>query len=198
MNIVFFIYSKTVNIDNYNIKDIPGTSGRLDVISRCILAAISRYNSLERNIQIWIFLERYGIFCFNSKFFDYDFFPKNEILFSDYFVDFLRKVHNNEDLKLKSSHPIRNSKMNLIEAINYFQESNYDIYILSEQGQEFFKILNILREKQNILFIIGSQEDGYIYSQELSTLKIPKISIGNQSYLASSVIRLLKLHLLAL
>ncbi|MFX1366665.1 MAG: hypothetical protein ACFFCE_02290 [Promethearchaeota archaeon] len=198
MNIVFFINSKTVNIDNYNIKDIPGTSGRLDVISRCILAALLRKDSFERNIQIWIFFDHYGTFFFNSKFFDYDFFPKNEILFSDYFVDFLRKFQINEDLHLNPLHAIRNSKMNLIEAVSYFQESNYDIYILSEQGRDFFKILGTIKEKKNILFIIGSQEDEYIYSKELSTLNIPKICIGKQSYLASSVIRLLKLYLLAL
>ncbi len=198
MNIVFFIYSKTVNIDNYNIKDIPGTSGRLDVISRCILAVLLRNKYFERYIQIWIFLDRYGTFFLNSKFFDFDFFPKNEILFTDYFVDFLQKLKSNNDLKLNPLNTIRNSTMNFKEALRYFQQLNYNIYILVEQGQDFFEILSNLKEKKSILFIIGSQEDEYIYSKELSTLKIPNISIGNQSYLASSVIRLLKLHLLAL
>ena len=76
MNIVIFINSKTVNINEYNIKDIPGTSGRLDVISRCILAALLRNNNFERNVQIWIFLDRYGTFFFSSEFFDYEVFPK--------------------------------------------------------------------------------------------------------------------------
>ena len=88
--------------------------------------------------------------------------------------------------------------MNIIEAINHFKQLNYNLYILYEQGQDFFNVSSRIQEEENTVFIIGSQEDEFIYSKELSALKIPMISIGNQSYLASSVIRLLKLHLLVL
>ena len=192
MTIIFFIKSKTVNIDYYNIKDIPGSTGRLDVISRCILSAILNNNDFERNIQIWVFLDRYGTFIFNPEFFIYEIFPKNELQFTDYFAKYLQKGNSKQDQSIKES------KMNIIEAINNFKQLNYSLYILGEQGQEFFKLLRRIQEQENIVFIIGSQEDEFIYSKELSALKIPKISIGNQSYLASSVIRLLKLHLLAL
>jgi len=94
MSLIFFIKSKTININNYTIKDIPGSSGRLDVISRCILSAILRNNDFERNIQIWVFLDRYGTFIFNPEFFNYEIFPKNELRFTDYFVKFLQKYHN--------------------------------------------------------------------------------------------------------
>ena len=78
MTIIFFIKSKTVNIDKYNIKDIPGSSGRLDVISRCILSAILNNNDFERKTQIWVFLDLYSTFIFNPESFDYKIFPKNE------------------------------------------------------------------------------------------------------------------------
>ena len=198
MTIIFFIKSKTVNIDKYNIKDIPGSSGRLDVISRCILSAILSNNDFERNVQIWVFLDRYGTFIFDPAFFNYEIFPKNELLFTDYFVKFLQKNKIEKDQSLNMLSSIKDSEMNIIEAIIHFKHLNYNLYILNEQGQDFFKLFSKIREEENTIFIIGSQEDEYLYSKELSALKLPMLSIGNQSYLASSVIRLLKLHLLAL
>ncbi|TFF63532.1 MAG: tRNA (pseudouridine(54)-N(1))-methyltransferase TrmY, partial [Promethearchaeota archaeon] len=38
--LIFFIKSESVNLKNYTIKDIPGSSGRLDVISRCLLSGL--------------------------------------------------------------------------------------------------------------------------------------------------------------
>jgi tRNA (pseudouridine54-N1)-methyltransferase len=198
MTIIFFIKSKTINIDKYNIKDIPGSSGRFDVISRCILAALLGNDNFDKNIQIWIFLDHYGTFIFSPEFFNYEIFPKNELRFTDYFVKFLQEYHNTREQSLNPLSSIRESNMNIIEAINHFKKLNFNLYILCEQGQDLFKLLRNIQEKGNNVFIIGSQEDEYLYSKELLALKIPMISIGNQSYLASTVIRLLKLHILAL
>ena len=90
MNLIFFIKSNTVDVSNYYIKDIQGTSGRLDVISRCVLSALIKDNKLEKNIQIWAFLDKYGTFIFDSNTFNNATFPKNEILLTDYFVDFIK------------------------------------------------------------------------------------------------------------
>ena len=62
----------------------------------------------------------------------------------------------------------------------------------------YFNELSSIKEKEKIVFIIGSQEDEYLNSNEILALQIPTISLGSQSYLASSVIRLLKLYILAL
>ena len=198
MTIIFFIKSKTVNIDKYNIKDIPGSSGRLDVISRCILSAILNNNDFERKTQIWVFLDLYSTFIFNPESFDYKIFPKNELLFTDYFVDFLQKYRANEDLKLNPLNKIKSSNLNIVDAINHFKKLNYNLFVLHEQGQDFIEIINNIQEKENIVFIIGSQEDEFLNSKELLTLNIPNISLGDQSYLASSVIRLLKLNIRSL
>ena len=198
MNLVFFIKSVTVNLNNYTIKDIPGSSGRLDVISRCILASILDQNDFEKNVQIWIFLDYYGTFIFKPDLFNYQNFPKNEILLTDYFVDFIQ-IHTSKK-SLESNHLklIKTSKMSLTEAIRNFRKLNYSIYVLYEKGEDFFKIKSKIQEKENAIFIVGSQDDDFIDSEELLALKLPRISIGTQSYLASSVIRLLKLHLIAL
>jgi tRNA (pseudouridine54-N1)-methyltransferase len=195
MTIIFFINSKTVNIDNYNIKDIPGSSGRLDVISRGILAALIENDSFEKNIQIWVFLDRYGTFIFNPEFFNYETFPKNELSLTDCFVDFLQKQLD-EDQTLNPLNTLKKSKMGILEAISHFQKLHYNLYILYEEGTNFFTLLSNIQEQENIVFIIGSQEDEFLNSEELLVLKIPILSFGNQSYLGSSVIRLLKLYLM--
>lgn len=198
MNVIFFIKSSTVDISKYTIKDIPGSSGRLDVISRCVLAALLGKDYFDNDIQIYLFLDRYGTFIFEPENLDFDSFPKNEVLFTDYFVDLLQNIHNRNNQHLNPLNPVKSSNINMIEAIKHFQNLNFSIFILKEGGSDFLNLRKTIRKMDNILFILGSQEDEFLDSRELLELKIPKISIGIQSYLASSVIRLLKLHLLRL
>lgn len=199
MTLIFFIKSETVNITNYIIKDIPGTTGRLDVISRCILSALLSDNDcFEKNVQIWVFLDNYGTFVFNTEQLEYDTFPKNELLLTDYFVDLIKKnmVKDNDEIHLLS--PVEISKMTYIKAIEHFIDLNYRIFILEENGEDFFKIVKKIDSQQNLLFIIGNQSGVKINSMELNALKLASVSLGTQSYLASSVIRLIKLHLITL
>jgi len=198
MTIIFFIKSSTIDISKYTIKDIPGSSGRLDVISRCVLAAILGKDNFEKEIQIHLFLDRYGTFIFEPDNYDFDIFPKNEILFTDYFVDLLQKDHMRKKKHLNPLSLVRTSKISMIEAIRYFQNLNYSIFILKEGGINFLNLRKTIHKLENVLFVVGSQEDEFLDSKELLDLKIPIISLGNQSYLASSVIRLLKLCMLAL
>lgn len=198
MKLIFFIKSETVDISNYTIKNIPGSSGRLDVISRCILAALLAKEGFEKRIQIWVFLDKYNTFIFNSEKLNYEIFPKNEIYLTDCFVNFLRM--NTLDRKNSGNplHAVEVSELSMIEAIKEFLKLNYNIFVLKEDGIEFKIQRSKIQEKNDIIFIVGSQEDDFINSKELLSLNLPTVSIGTQSYLASSVIRLLKLHLLAL
>ncbi|MFX1375695.1 MAG: hypothetical protein ACFFA0_07775 [Promethearchaeota archaeon] len=198
MNLIFFIKSATISLDNYTIKDIPGSSGRLDVISRCILAALLKKENFETLVKIWVFLDNYGTLLFDPQSFDYNNFPKNELRFTDYLVDFLLNKKKNKEMINNPLRSIQISQISIIEAIEKFQKLNYSQYILREEGNDFFKLRYDIRQKSNVIFIIGSQEDNFLDSEELLALNIPDISIGTQSYLASSVIRLLKLYLLVL
>ena len=192
MNLIFFIKSTTVNLNGYTIKDIPGSSGRLDVISRCILAALLNKNGFEKGVEIWIFLDNFGTFVFSPHLLDYENFPKNELLLTDHFVKFLRLSSKKNPLK-----SIKTSHLTMIEAIKKFHDLNYSVFILKEEGVPFLNLINKFREGKTV-FIIGSQEDEFLNSKELLELSLQTVSIGTQSYLASSVIRLLKLHILAL
>jgi len=193
MKTIFFIKSSTVNLENYNIKDIQGTSGRLDVISRCVLSALTNDNKLEKNIQIWTFLDKYGTFIFDSNTFNNDTFPKNEILLTDYFVDFIKKGKKKYTVNPLDS--IKCSNLDIFEAIKKFIKKKFQIFVLNESGISFNKIFMDMSPKRNLLFIVGDQSGELINSKELKELKLTNLSLGNRSYLASSTIRLIKLNL---
>ncbi|KKL18828.1 hypothetical protein LCGC14_2471630, partial [marine sediment metagenome] len=185
-------------ISNYTIKNIPGSSGRLDVISRCILAALLNQEDFEKKVEIWVFLEDYGTFIFNPGDLQYKNFPKNELMLTDYFVSFLHALDSTEKLNNNPLNSIKASKMSMTKAIENFKKKNICIFVLKETGKDFLELKSKLPTNKDILFIIGSQEDKFLSSSELLRLNLPSISIGSQSYLASSVIRLLKLHIFTL
>ena len=197
MSIIFFIQSTSVDISKYNIKDLPGSSGRLDVISRCVLAALSNKDNFEKNVHIWVFLENYGTFIFDSERLEYDIFPKNELLLSDYFVNLIRSSNSNINLKDNPLSSVKTSKIDIFEALKQFKKLNYSIFILNEGGENFFMHIKELSLKRDLIFVIGSQSGDLIDSKELLAMNFTNVSLGTQSYLASSVIRLIKLYLTA-
>ncbi|MFX0046834.1 MAG: hypothetical protein ACFE8G_01575 [Candidatus Hermodarchaeota archaeon] len=195
MELIFFIKSTTVDIDNYTIKDIPSSSGRLDVISRCILSALINDDALEKNIQIHVFLDNYGTFIFDSNLFNNEYFPKNEILLTDFFVDLIKKTKKQEKNFETPLASVKYSELDIINAIKNFVEKKYKIYVLNENGIDFKKVFEELSSKDNLLFILGDQSGDLVKNEELKKLNLTNLSLGNRSYLASSTIRLIKMNL---
>ena len=195
MHLIFLIKSASVDISKYKIKDIPGSSGRLDVISRCILAALTVGNDIEENIQIWVYLDKYGTFIFNSNCINDENFPKNEILLSDFFVEFIKKIKTNEKYDDTPLDAVKYSNLGIFDTIESFVKKKYKIYVLDENGRYFKDVLSGLSSKDNLLFIIGDQSGDLLDSNELKKLNLTNISLGNRSYLASSTIRLIKMNL---
>jgi len=194
VNLIFFINSRTVDISRYTIKDIPGSSGRLDVISRCILSALTIGTELEENIQIWVFLDKYGTFVFDADLFNDESFPKNEILLTDFFVEFIKKTKKGEKLPETPLDSIKYSKLDIFDAIKNFVEKKYKIYVLNENGKDFKDVFEKLNSN-NLLFIIGDQSGDLLNNKELKKLNLENISLGSRAYLASSTIRLIKINL---
>lgn len=198
MNIIFFIYSATVNITNYTIKDIPGSSGRLDVISRCILAALLGDNEFDKNIQVWAVLDKLGSYIFDSNGLDYETFPKNELMFTDYFVDLIRNRNSKNKLDNNPLRLVSTSEKGVIEVLKELLKLNYKAYILHEKGNDFFSNLNRIVLEKEVIFIVGNQSSDIMNLEEVLAMDLPNLSLGNRLYLASSVIRLIKLNLLTL
>ena len=195
MNLIYFIESATVDISKYTIKDIPGSSGRLDVISRCVLSALTLNNKLEKGVQIWIFLAKYGTFIFDSDLFNDELFPKNEILLTDFFVDFIKKKKKHESYLENPLNSIKCSDLGIFDAIKNYTKKNYKVYLLNENGIDFKKVFKELSSKDNLLFILGDQTGDLLNDKELKELNLTNLSLGNRSYLASSTIRLIKMNL---
>ncbi len=195
MNLIYFIESATVDISKYTIKDIPGSSGRLDVISRCVLSALTLNYKLEKGVQIWIFLDKYGTFIFDADLFNDEAFPKNELLLTDFFVEFIKKTNKGEKYPETPLDSIKYSKLDIFDAITNFVEKKYKIYVLNENGMDFKEVFEELNSKDNLLFILGDQSGDLLNNKELKKLNLVDISLGNRSYLASSTIRLIKINL---
>jgi tRNA (pseudouridine54-N1)-methyltransferase len=195
MNSVFFIKSATVDISKYTIKDIPGSSGRLDVISRCVLSALTLNNKLENDVQIWVFLDKYGTFIFDSDLFNDELFPKNEILLTDFFVEFIKKSLIQERYPETPLDSIKYSKLDIFDAIKNFVEKKYRVYVLNENGIDFKEAFEELKSMDNLLFILGDQSGDLLDRKELKDMNLINLSLGDRSYLASSTIRLIKMHL---
>jgi tRNA (pseudouridine54-N1)-methyltransferase len=195
MNLIYFIESATVDISKYTIKDIPGSSGRLDVISRCVLSALTLNNKLEKGVQIWVFLDKYGTFIFNSNLFNDEYFPKNEILLTNFFVEFIKKTKKRETYPETPLDSVKYSSLGIFDAIKNFIEKKYKIYVLNEKGIDFKKVFKELSSKDNLLFILGDQSGDLLRNNELKKLNLINVSLGNRSYLASSTIRLIKMNL---
>ena len=194
MTLIFFLKSATVDISKYNIKDIPGSSGRLDVISRCILSAILNENILEKNVQIWIFLDNYGTYIFDSNCLNNEHFPKNEILLTDSLVNFIKKKIKPEGSS-ETFDSVKYSKSSIFNAIRKFVKKDYKMYVLNEDGMDFKKEIEELSSKDDLLFILGDQSGDLLNNKELKKLNLTNLSLGNRSYLASSTIRLIKMNL---
>jgi tRNA (pseudouridine54-N1)-methyltransferase len=186
--------TNTVNIDHYTIKDIPGSSGRLDVISRCILAALLNKSKFDEKIQFIIFFKKYGTYVFNPAHLDYSTFPKDELLLSDWLYKSIKNSYINEQFR-NPLNPIKKQNISFITCLKKLQSQRKSIYILKESGISFNKLLDKQKLLKELFLIIGNQSEDFINSFEFLELNIPEISLGTKSLLASTVIRLLKLKL---
>ena len=85
----------------------------------------------------------------------------------------------------------------IFEVLNQFNEQNYNIFILNETGKDYYKQLPELKNQNEVIFVVGNQSGDFINSKELIDLNLPNLSLGNQSFLASSILRLIKMSLLS-
>ncbi len=198
MHLVFFVKSATVDVEKFNIKDITGSSGRLDVISRCILSALIGEEGLENNVQIWIFLDKYGTFIFDSNAFDKNTFPISEIKLSNYFVNLILDKKENRRIEDNPLNPVKYIQSNFFEEVKRFKKKWYKVIVLTENGISFNEIFLNIRKDDNLLFIVGDQTGEIVNNIELQDQSVINMSLGRKSYLASSVIRLIKLNLILL
>ncbi|GAH79548.1 unnamed protein product [marine sediment metagenome] len=67
--------------------------------------------------------------------------------------------------------------------------------MLNENGIDFKEAFEELNSMDNLLFILGDQSGDLLDRKELKDMNLINLSLGDRSYLASSTIRLIKMHL---
>ncbi len=201
-NLIFLMSSETVNIEHYTIKDIPGSSGRLDVIARAILAALINDNKFDMSVQIVVFFKKYGAYCFDPDTIDYSTFPKDELQLSDAIYRLIKSRNNIEELRHNPLSSIKKFDLSMIDYIKtLLRNGEKDIFVLKESSKKFSSFLEIIHgpsHHKNLVFVVGNQSEDLINSERFLSLGLEEISLGSKAYLASSVIRLVKLRLLTL
>jgi tRNA pseudouridine-54 N-methylase len=193
LKIVFFIKSETIDLNNFSLKDPLGSSGRLDVIVRCALAALLNNYELEDNIEFWTFLDNYGTYIFKSSLFDQSTFPIGELKFMEYFIEILKGVDKESIVK----NPLKEviiSNTDIMSAIENLKKEVFKEFILHESGNKITP--QLFTDATKFLFIIGNQSGDFLDSKQILSSNIPRISLGEISYLSSSVIKLIKTELL--
>jgi len=189
--IIFLIKSSTVDLKRYTIKDVQASSKRLDVIARCIISALIDKDKFHVNHEALVFLDKYGGFKFDPKKLNYNTFPKNELLVCDYFVKLIR----GEDKEKNPLKQVETLSKGPVETIQALIKDGYEAFVLSEKGEPFKARLNDISKNEKLLFIVGSQTGEFVSSDAIKELCLTNISLGKKSYLASQVIRLIKIKL---
>lgn len=218
--IIFCIQTSTMNFKGYDLKNVPSTTGRADVIARIIMNALCGPKSLNRDIGIWIF--------YNKKFLGelHEYFiskgvPCNQPSEFSTLIDINASFFkNNPSQTLLSEQKLLNVLYNSFENINNqnFQkslftkviplgnttdiinkmESERKIYVLYEETS--LDLLNnqelLSPKQQKFLFFIGDQV-GIEKCFEFGLDKYSRVSLGIESQLASNIVLLIK-YLLSL
>ena len=181
---IFILFARKARTDpNFNIEDLPGSGGRMDLVARCITAALWLSHAIRPDAKIYVVLNG------PPK-------PPVTILFDG---SAIRKVSTDERttalwIKKALSEDFEKEwhefRPGILIARKSFQEiirelKDYPIYVLHEKG----KPISDVEIKENPVFIVGDYL-GIPYKDEKFAMRYAKdkISLGKQVYLASSCI----------
>ncbi|TFF89589.1 MAG: hypothetical protein EU549_00060 [Promethearchaeota archaeon] len=193
--------SKARTAPNFLIKDIPGTTGRWDVVIRCLRSAFSFPREINEKINFTVLLgglpDPPKLFKFEGSIFND---LRNEILGAVFFRDLVKK--SMKIMKTTEISPgIEFSRINLIRYLDRKLKNGEVVFYLSENGFDINKFLTSFKMNftQKLNFIIGDQSG---FRPELLKY-LSKISKklklkGNKSYLSSQSIKYLIFELLKL
>ncbi len=178
----FLLKSATAHTaPDFDLRQVASTSGRLDIISRCIIAAFTGPKGLRTDVRFAAVLEG----------------PPHPPLTLETSSDQLTELPRDE-VKVASSIFNAMSSQSLVngftlrrgsfeQVVRVLHRSKRRIFYLHEGGKD----LESLRDRsfEEIGFILGDQIGLSAESEKLlDSMRVPRISIGPRSYLSSSCI----------
>jgi len=194
---IFIIKSSTAHTAfDYSIKDIPGTSGRLDLICRSLNAAFQLSHSFRKNVRVYTVLYGPPDPPKTIRFEGAKIKPKTLNPDEVSTAKLIGKILNagkdiKEPTKEREVLPgIYISRMTFEDVVR--KNIKYNLYLLEENGVDIEKVKF---PQDNVGFILGDQ-NGFT-EEELNFLEglVPKITIGPKPYLTSHVIAFVNIYL---
>lgn len=180
----FILYARQARTDaNFNMEDLPGSGGRMDLVARCITASLWLSHAIRPDVKIYVVLNG------PPK-------PPVTILFDGSAIQKVSTDERTTALWIKKAlmedfgkewHTFRPgisiSRKSLQEVVKELKGQS--IYVLHEKG----KPIGDIKLLPNPIFIVGDhigipdKDEKFVmrYAEE-------KISLGKQVYLASSCI----------
>jgi len=180
----FILHTRQARTDsNFNIEDLPGSGGRMDLVARCITASLWLSHAIRPDVKIYVVLNG----------------PPNPpvtILFDGGAIQKVSTDERTTALWIKKAlmedfgkewHTFRPgilvARKSLQEIVKELKDQN--IYVLHENGTN----ISDVKIKENPVFLLGDhigipdKDEKFVlrYAEE-------KISLGKQVYLASSCI----------
>ncbi len=178
--------SKAITSPKFSMKNIAGSSGRLDVVCRCILNAFKVNGKIRTNTTFYAVLEGPPkpsklIIVNGEKLIN---FPNNEIEVAKIIRDLL-KIEEGEHSIFKGFSIMKMDFKKLIK--NLKSQKNLELIYLHQNGKDIRKFNFNLNK--NYAFILGDHIGLDPFSEKfLDSLKIPRISLGPVIYLSSQCI----------
>lgn len=186
----FILWSRAITSPNFNLKDLPSSGKRLDIVARCIISALWLSHKLREETQIFAVLNGAPS-------------PPKTLLFTPeikrvspdersialWIKKALSKHAGRRDKEWVSlSNGIKISGKSFQDVIKDLKEESCNFYLLHERGKNIEEI----EIKENPVFVLGDHK-GIPKNEEAFVLREgEKISLGKKSYLASSCISIVQ------
>ncbi|CAB49665.1 tRNA (pseudouridine(54)-N(1))-methyltransferase TrmY [Pyrococcus abyssi] len=196
---VFIIKANEAHTANdFSLKDLPGTSGRIDLICRALNSAFHLSHSFRKNVRVYVTLLGPPDPPKSLRFEGPELKPK--ILNPDELSTAKiigKALERGKDIKRKSTEEIKVlpgiyvSNMSFEDVIRVVIK-RFPLYILEEDGKD---ITEVEFPKNNVAFVLGDHIG--LSSEDLSFLESVgmKVSIGPKAYLTSHVIAYVNIYL---
>jgi len=177
--------STAVTAPTFILRNIAGTSGRLDIVCRCILNAFLINGRVRRNVDFYAVLEGPPspprLLMVSGELLSH--LPKSEVEVARIIRDLL-SIGEGSHPKNKA---FKIDRMSFKKLILYLKNEGYSLVYLHENGVD---IQNFdFESSTSTVFILGDHLGLDLASEKfLDSLNIPRISLSPISYLASHCI----------
>ena len=183
----------------FNLNDIPGSGGRMDVGCRALTQAIWLSHDIRRDTNFYLVCEGppnppVTIMFLGKLIKRVSPDERNIASWINRSLDIVNSAKNSSMAKenwLKVQEGIRVRKIGFIPLLRELKEKEgHEVYVLHEKGEAFEDACTEIDDLKPLTFVLGDhlglpkKEEDYV----LNIIGAKKISLGKKSYLASSCI----------